>query len=87
MALFDPIAGLELCHEGSVKASWVAIIDIFHRGALTEPGLSETGFEVTVLPLGDLPVSQQAQALFEGKGVDVSHLHLFFQGFDHAGQF
>ena len=87
MALFDPIAGLELCHEGSVKASWVAIIDIFHRDALTEPGLSEAGFEMAVLPLGDLAVGHQSQALLEGKGVDVSHLHLVFQGFEHAGQF
>jgi len=86
MALFDPLAGLERCYESSVKASWVAIIDIFHGGALTELGLSEAGFEVAVLPLGDLPVGHQAQALFKGKRVDIRHLHLFFQGFDHAGQ-
>jgi hypothetical protein len=49
----------------------MAIIDIFHRGALAEAGLSEAGFEMAILFLSDLPVSHQAKALLERKGVDV----------------
>jgi len=86
MVLFDPTAGLELCHKGTVKASWVTVIDIFDRGALAQFGLPEAGFEVAVLPLGDLPIGHEAQALLEGKGVDVGHLHLLLQGHYHAGQ-
>jgi hypothetical protein len=86
MVLFDPVAGLELCDQSFIDPPGGVIIDIFDGSALPEPGLFEAGLEMAVFSVCDFPVDHQPEALLEGEGVDIGHLHLLFESPGHAGE-
>jgi len=56
------------------------------QAALAQPGFSQAGLEAAVLPLGQLPVDQQAQPLLEAEDADVGRLGLLLEGPDHPGE-
>jgi hypothetical protein len=60
MVLWDKGAGGELCHEGFVESSGMAVINVLDRGLLSESGLFEAAFETAILSFCDLAVDHQA---------------------------
>jgi antirestriction protein ArdC len=82
----DPIAGEQPPHCGAVQAARVAVVDVLGHGGLLEAGLPQSVANLPVLPLGDLAVDPQAQALLEGQGLEVRGPGLFGQGLDHPEQ-
>ena len=65
----------------------MAIIDILDTGGLPELGLVQTGLEPSVLPGGDFPIDQQAQAFFKASLSALGHLGLLQERLIHAHQF
>jgi len=85
VVLGDKGAGGELCHEGFVESSGMAVINVLNRGLLSESGLFETTFETAILSFRDLAVDHEAQSVLEGEAIDhLRHVHLFFESTSHT---
>ena len=65
MPIVDPLTGGQAEHQRLIQPAWVAIVDILDTGALPQLRLVQAGLQPAVLPGGDLPIDQQAQAFFE----------------------
>jgi len=86
MVLRDKGASGELCHEGFIETSWMAVIDVLDTGLLFEPGFLESAVEATVFPFCDLSADHETQSLLEGEVADLGHIHLLFESAGHSGK-
>jgi len=57
----DPVTLEQGLEEASIQAACAAIIDVFWRGLMAQPGVSKTGNEALVMAMRHFPIEQQAQ--------------------------
>jgi hypothetical protein len=86
VVLIHPVAGTQLGDQGFVQAARVAEVDILQGRWLSQPGLTETGFQPAIFPVGHFPIYEQSQALLEAEGADLGEPLLIFEGPGHTGQ-
>jgi len=86
VVLIHPVAGTQLGDQGFVQAARVAEVDILQGRWLSQPGLTETGFQPAIFPVGHFPIYEQSQALLEAEGPDLGEPLLIFEGPGHTGQ-
>jgi hypothetical protein len=78
------LAGSQLHDQGFVQAPRVTKVDIFDAGILPQLGLSQAGFEASVLPVGRLAVYEQPKAVFKAELFNIGHFYLLFKGTEHS---
>ena len=74
-------------HQGFIQSARVVIVDILQGGIVFEPGAAQPVGSAPVIPLGYLPVDEQAEAFLEAERVDIGQGHLLGEGGSHAGAF
>ena len=65
----------------------MVIVDILQGGIVFEAGAPQPAGQAPVVPLGYLPVDEQAEAFLEAEGIDIGHGHLLGEGGNHTGAF
>jgi hypothetical protein len=86
VVLIHPVAGSQLGDQGFVQAAGVAEVDILQSRGLPQAGLTETGFQSAIFPVGHFPIYEQSQAFLEAEGFDLGEPLLIFQSPGHTGQ-
>ena len=74
-------------HQASVEVLGGSVVDFLQGGVVLEPGAAKPGGEAPVLPLGDLPVHEEFEALHEAQLADIGYTHLVGEGREHTSQF
>jgi hypothetical protein len=82
----DPLAGPQAGPQGFVQSARMPRVEVFATGRLAQCRLASAGGETPRIPLGQLSVNQEAQALFETAGRDVWQGQLRAQGLCHPVQ-
>jgi hypothetical protein len=85
VVLIHPVAGSQLGDQGFVQAAGVAEVDILQSRGLPQAGLTETGFQPAIFPVGHFPIYEQSQAFLEAEGIDLGEPLLIFQSPGHTG--
>jgi len=86
VVLIHPVAGSQLGDQGFVQAAGVAEVDILQSRGLPQAGLTETGFQSAIFPVGHFPIYEQSQAFLEAEGFDLGEPLLIFQSPGHTVQ-
>jgi hypothetical protein len=86
VVLIHPVAGSQLGDQGFVQAAGVAEVDILQSRGLPQAGLTETGFQPAIFPVGHFPIYEQSQAFLEAEGFALGEPLLIFPSPGHTGQ-
>gem|GEM_PF-1514138 len=82
----NPLTGREAGQQGFVQPTGMPLVEVFATGRLAQFRLAQAGGESPGIAFGQLPIYQEAEALFETEGRDFRQVQLLAEGFRHPMQ-